>query len=208
MNAASEVHRPRSTRRRRKTWACRVAAGLTLIVLAACGAPAHPTTLDREPDLVSVAGTTIPRGFISSTNEELRRLLGACEAIDANVATALPGVTDRSGITHLALIDAQCEWLNTPAGTSPGTPELIIGILANPGGGGALDQTTTILTGWRPVAGIADRAVFDPQTRTLYALANDRLWYLQLVGSAPGVAAPRILTALAGALVKTAAATR
>ena len=50
---------------------------------------------------------------------------------------------------------------------------------------------------------IGDRAVFDGQTRTLYVLDNGRLWYLQLVGKPPTVAAvPAILTALGRALLQ------
>src|ERR1700692_1787422 len=110
MNAAPELRRPRSTRWRHVTLACRVAAGLTLIVLAACGAPAHVATLDGEPDLAGIAARTIPHGWTSQANAELRRLLGTCEAIDAKVATVLPDLTAGRDATGLALLDGQCEW--------------------------------------------------------------------------------------------------
>jgi hypothetical protein len=184
-----------SVRQPRRTLARVALAAIAVVALAACGAPARVRTFDDEPDLVRVAGTTIPAGFGSTTTNELRRMLDACGAIDAKVATALPGVN------HVTLTDAQCQWIAA-------APELIVGILTNPGGDAMLDQTATVLKGERTVAGVGDRAVFDPQTRTLYVVKNGRLWYLQLVGSAPGVTAPTILTVLGRALVQTVAATR
>jgi hypothetical protein len=182
----------RQTRRRAATT---ILAAVAVIALTACGAPARVRTFDGEPDLVLVRGKTIPPGFSTTTTNELQRMVDACEAIDAEVRTVLPYVSP------VALTDAQCQWVAA-------TPELIVGILANPGGGSMLDQTTAVLEGERSVAGVGDRAVFDPQTRALYVVKNERLWYLHLVGAAPGVAAPTILASLGRALVQTRAATR
>jgi hypothetical protein len=186
-----------------RTFATIVAVMLALGSSAACGAPARVRTLDDEPDLVGIL--TIPRGFSPSVKDELQRLRAACMAIDTKVRTQLPDVAPIGGdVTNLGLIYGQCEWLKPAPGPPPGIPELIVGILASPSGGGAtLDQTTTVLERERTIASIGDRAVFDRETRTLYVLKNGRLWYLQLVGSARSAAAPQILTVLGRALVET-----
>jgi hypothetical protein len=193
----------RGTRRRphARRVAAKIVAATAVIALTACGAPQRVRTLDGEPDLVGIHGS-VPRGFSASVKEELDRLNAACTAIDAPVSAQLPDVAPvGADQTFGGLTDGQCEWVAA-------RPELIIGILANPGGAAVLDQTTTVLKGERPVAGVGMRAVFDPQTRTLYVLENGRLWYLQLVGAGNGVAAPAILTTLGRALVATRAATR
>jgi hypothetical protein len=178
----------------RRVLASSVVAMLALVVLAACGAPARIQTVDREPDLVKVDGL-IPSGFSSSAGEELRRLSSACIAIDRQVGTQLPDVAPHGAVTYEAISDGQCQWRNALG------PELIIGILAHPGGGGVLDQTAMVIKDERPITGVGDRALFDLETRTLYVLKSGRLWYLQLVGSAPGATAPRILATLGRALV-------
>jgi hypothetical protein len=171
-----------------------ILSAVAVIALAACGNPSRVRTLDGEPDLVRVLGT-VPRGFSPSVTEELERLLAACREIDAIVESRVPGAG------HLVLTDGHCQW----AGAAP---ELIIGILANPDGGAVLDQTNMVLKDERTVAGVGDRAAFDPETRALYLVRNGRLWYLQLVGSAPGVGASAILASLGRALAQTRAATR
>ena len=175
-------------------------AGVAVIALAACGSPERIRTLDGEPDLAHIDGT-VPRGFSSSANEELHRLQDACDAVDRAVGHELPDVHYAKDVKQLALVDGQCQWVLTG-------PELIVGILAHPGGGPMLDQTATVIKGERSVAGVGDRAVLDPQTRTLYVVKNDRLWYLQLVGSAPSVEAPSILVTLGDELVQTHAVIR
>ena len=170
-------------------------AVLALVVLGACGAPARIQSVDGEPDLVKIDGV-IPGGFSSSANEELQRLRSACVAIDKQVGTQLPDVAPHGDVTYEAISDGQCQWL--PA---HGTPELIIGILAHPGGTNALDQTAMVIKDERSMAGVGDRALFDLETRTLYVLKSGRLWYLQLVGPAPAAAAPKILATLGRALV-------
>jgi hypothetical protein len=206
------VREPTLRPRNRRRFASTIVATLALIqiaALAACGAPARIQTLDREPDLVRVAGRTIPPGFGDSVNAELHRLVAACAAIDRNVSR-LPGISvPGDAVTQWALVDGHCEWPgdpDRPGGPGGPGPDLIVGILASPGGGGVLDQTASILRGERSIAGVGDRAVYDPRTRTLYALAHGRLWYLQLVGSSPRADGPGILATLGRALVKTSAA--
>jgi hypothetical protein len=176
-----------------------IIVALALGSLAACGSPAPVRTLDDEPDLARIANT-IPKGFLAPVAEELRRLKAACTSIDPEVRTQLPQpAADR--VLTLELNDAQCQWLDVD-----GEPQLIVGTLESAHGGTALDETTAVLTGERSVGGVGERAVFDLQTRTLYTQENGRLWYLQLVGSAPGAAARAILTSLGRALVQTPSA--
>jgi hypothetical protein len=205
MDTAPESRHRASRIRVSRIRASTIMAAVAVITLAACGAPVRARTLDREPDLVRVDQGAIPHGFSPSAKEELQRLRSACAAIDANVATLLPDVAPPRGsaASALAFVDAQCEWRGVTS-----APELIVGLLAHPGGGTVLDQTTTVITGDRSVSDTGDRAVFDPQTRTLYVVTHDRLWYLQLVGAAPAVSVGTVLTALARSLVHTPAATR
>jgi len=200
-----EAHADATGKTRARTFATTVVLVLALGSAAGCGSPARVGTLDGDPDLARIF-VTIPPGFSKPVNEELERLRATCMAIDANVGTQLPDIGPvGEDVTHLALIDGQCLW-NTPAGPSsrpPGAPELVVGIVAAPDGGITLDRTTMVLKGERPIAGVGDRAVFDRETRTLYVLENGRLWYLQLVGSAPGAAAQNILAVLARSLLET-----
>lgn len=190
--------------RRAATW---VIVTLALGSLAACGSPARVHTLDDEPDLARIA-KTIPDGFLAPVRAELRRLNAACTAIDDEVTTQLPKPA-AGNFSTLELNDAQCQWLEVPSEAPPGVdgePRLIVGTLESAHGGTALDETTSVLTNEKSVDDIGESAVFDLQTRTLYAQQNGRLWYLQLVNSAPGAAARPILTTLARALVKTPSA--
>jgi hypothetical protein len=186
----------------RKVLVLRTAAVCGLLILTACGAPGPVRTLDGEPDLARIDSGALPSGFSRSANEELTRLRDACIAIDPEVGAVLPEIANAGDVTHLGLVDAQCEWGDRGvAGTGP--PELIVGILANPGGGTALDQTASVLEGEREVAAVGERAMLDPQTRTLYVLKHSRLWYLQLPGPRAGVAAPDVLIRLGRALMQT-----
>ena len=169
-------------------------AVLALVVLGACGAPARIQSVDGEPDLVKIDGV-IPSGFSSSAHEELQRLRSACIAIDKQVGTQLPDIAPHGDVTYEAISDGQCQWTHLLV------PELIIGILAHPGGSNVLDQTAMVIKDERSMAGVGDRALFDLETRTLYVLKSGRLWYLQLVGPAPAAAAPKILATLGRALV-------
>jgi hypothetical protein len=187
-----------------------VVVAFAIITLTACGSPTRIATLYGEPDLARI-DQTIPDGFSGPVNAELRRLRAACAAIDPKVGELIPEVASLEGVTHLRLTDGQCQWIGgspTARTKRPSTVavELIIGILANPGGDGTLDQTTSVLKGVRPVVGVGDRAVLDLQTRTLYVLERARLWYLQLIGPTPGVEGPAILAALGRVLLQTSAA--
>ena len=175
-----------------------VIVALALASLAACGSPAGVHTFDDEPDLASI-DNTIPKGFLEPVHNELRRLNAACSAIDREVRSSLANPTASSFLT-LELNDAQCQWIDE------GEPRLIVGTLESAHGGTALDETASVLTNEQSIDDVGARAVFDLQTRTLYVQQNGRLWYLQLVNSAPGVAARSILTTLARVLVQTASA--
>ena len=195
-----------ATLARARRVAATIVVALALGSSAACGSPARVRTLDGEPDLARIAGT-IPDGFLAPVAEELRKLNAACTSIDAEVRTRLPRPAADRFLT-LELNDAQCQWLDVPSEAPRGVdgePRLIIGTLESAHGGTALDETTRVLTGEQSIGAIGERSVFDVQTRTLYAQENGRLWYLQLVGSAPGAAARSILMSLARALVQTPA---
>jgi hypothetical protein len=189
-------------RRRARRLPAVLAATVALITLAACGAPARTQTLANEPDLARNLGGAIPHGFSTAVSEDLARLDAACAAIDPEVASRLPAVTPGGVVRYAAIVDGQCEWVSAGDKARPGPPALIVGILAGSSGGATLDETTTLLEGERSIDRVGDRAAFDPQTRTLYVLGNGRLWYLQLVGREPAVAASTILTALGRALVQ------
>jgi hypothetical protein len=186
---------------RRRKLVLRIAAVCGLLLsLTACGAPGPVRTIDGEPDLARIDGGRIPRGFSRSAKAELTRLRDACVAIDPEVGVLLPGIANVNDVTHLGLVDAQCEWVNR-AGTGP--PQLIVGILANPGGGTALDQTASVLDGERSIAQVGDRALLDARTRTLYVLKHSRLWYLQLPDPQTAAAARTVLPRLGRALMQT-----
>ena len=154
-----------------------IAATCAVLVLAGCGAPPAVHTLDGEPDLARIAAA-IPPGFNHGAGVELRRLQTACAEIDRQVAIS-PAPSARFPL-RFELVDAQCEWFR-----ATGPPEVIIGLLVSAGGGTTLDQTVAVVDDERSVDNVGDRAVFDPQTRTLYVVAAGRLWYLQVVGPQP-----------------------
>jgi hypothetical protein len=156
--------------------------------LTACGAPRRVRTHNGDPDLAGSDAT------IS------HRLRNQCSAFASDVAVAFPGVS-------LELTDGQCEWIDTPKAAPAGgvgQPLLIVGILAKSDGSTALDQTTAVLSHERPITlpGTLPgrRAVFDPETRTLYVLEHGRLWYLQRVGSGAGGTDERFLSRLGSSL--------
>src|SRR5205085_11399161 len=105
------VREPTLRPRTRRRFASTIVAALALIpiaALAACGAPARTQTLDHEPDLVRIAGRTIPPGFGDSVNAELHRLVAACAAIDPNVSKQ-PGISAHGdAVTQWALVDGHC----------------------------------------------------------------------------------------------------
>jgi hypothetical protein len=159
-----------------------VAAACALLVLAGCGAPPTVHTIDGEPDLASIVAA-IPPGFHDAVGVELQRLQSACAEIDHQVGISQPPPARFP--LRFELVDAQCEWFRATGDGRPGPPEVIIGLLVSAGGGATLDQTVAILDHERSVENVGDRAVFDPQTHTLYVVTADRLWYLQLVGPQP-----------------------
>jgi hypothetical protein len=152
------------------------------LLLAACGAPPAVHTIDGEPDLASISGS-IPPGFHRAAGVELRRLESACTEIDRH-AGITPAPSARFPL-RFELIDAQCQWFRATGNGLQGPPEVIVGLLVSSGGGATLDQTLSVLRGDRPVPNVGDRAVFDPQTRTLYVVAAGRLWYVQFPGPQP-----------------------
>jgi hypothetical protein len=186
---------------RRRALVSGIAVAVALLTLPACGAPARMQTLDREPDLARIDRGTIPPGFSSPANRELERLRTACTA--ANRQLGFKGGSAPNGAElHAELVDGQCEWFGVTDSGAPGPPRVIIGLLVSTGGGGVLDQTTAVLKRERSVDGVGDRAVFAPQTRTLYLVDHDRLWYVQLVGTAPAASDPTSLVALGRAVVQ------
>ena len=169
---------------------------MVLLVLAttltACGAPRRVRTHNGDPDLAGSDAT------IS------HRLRDQCSAFASAVAVTLPRVS-------LELTDGHCEWLDTPNEAPAGVvgqPLLFIGILATSDGSTALDRTTAVLEheraitlpGTLPGTLLGRRAVFDPETRTLYVLEHGRLWYLQRVGSGADGTDERFLTRLGSSL--------
>jgi hypothetical protein len=148
--------------------------------LTACGAPRAVRTHAGDPDLAS-SRATLPG-----------RLRDRCSSFDLVVAAELPGVT-------LELTDGHCEWVGPRAGGG-GRPVLIVGILAGSDGSTTLNQTTAVLEDERAISLPRRRAVFDPETRTLYVLEHGRLWYLQRVGASSRADDERFLTRLGSTL--------
>ena len=159
-----------------------IAAACALLVLAGCGAPPAVRTIDGEPDLARIAAT-IPPGFHHGAGIELRRLQSVCTEIDRKVAITRP--PSAGSPLRFALIDAQCEWFRATGDGRSGPPEVIISLLVSANAGTTLDQTVAVLHHERSVPDVGDRAVFDPETRTLYVVGGGRLWYLQQPGPQP-----------------------
>jgi hypothetical protein len=172
-----------------------VVVTIAMTALTACGAPNRIHTFDNGSDLA--ISTTNSRALSTAQRDQIDRSRAACTAIDAE---ARAHFTDLAPFT---LIDGQCQWTSR-SGSSPGFPKLIVMLFDRTKGDATFDETTRGIDDERAVAGVGDRAAFDPQTATLYVDAHDRLWYLQLVGSPPGNVEPS-LTALGRALMQTSA---
>jgi hypothetical protein len=194
-------------RTRARPLAAFTSAVIAVVAFAACGNAAPAQTVGREPDLALITLGDVPRGLSGSTLAAVQRLQPACTAIDTRVGAVLPDIAPSGTISSLIIEDAECQWLGTPdpSARPPFPPELIVGIVD--GGSSRFAETVSVLTDERTVSGVGDEAAFDPQTRTLYTVRADRLWYVQLVGTAPrGAAAQSIATTVARALMATTAA--
>jgi len=173
-----------------------IVIAVALTALAACGAPMRSHTFDNGSDIA--IPTTNSQALSTGQRDQLDRSRAACTAIDANARTLLPD------LRPFTLVEGQCQWTSRTA-SSPGVPALIVTLFDRTKGDATYDETTHGINDERTVAGVGDRAAFDPQTTTLYIVAHDRLWYLQLVGSRRGNVEPD-LTALGRALMQTPAA--
>jgi hypothetical protein len=179
-----------------------VVAAILVTALTACGTPTHIHTLDNAPDIAAIS-TTNSRALSTAQRDQVERSRAACTAIDAKARALLPD------LEPFTLVDGQCQWTSR-TGSSPGVPELIVTLFDRTGGGArtgadaTFDETTRGIDDERTVAGVGDRATFDPQTATLYVVKHDRLWYLQLIGRTRGNVETS-LTALGRALVQTPA---
>jgi len=174
---------------------------VAVLALGACGAPERAHTLDNEPDLASISGP-MPHGFDHATADELVRLHRACTALIIGFSGPAPSAVRDSSSGPMEFVDGQCEWLGgSPTSTAP---EFIVGIIG--GGSATFDDTDSVLTDEQTISGVGDRATFDPQTRTLAIVKNDRLWYVQLVGRVTNGAAALVETTNIGrALIRTPA---
>jgi hypothetical protein len=180
-----------------------VVAVIALTALAACGAPQRNHTLSNAPDIAAIS-TANTRDLSASQRDKVERSRAACTAIDSKVRTILPDLAGSGATASFALVDGQCQWTSSSA-ASRGAPELIVMLLDRSGGGATFDETTRVIKDERTVAGVGERAAFDPQTATLYIVKADRLWYLQLIGSTSGDVEAN-LTTLGRALMQTSVA--
>jgi hypothetical protein len=207
MRAPTDTRSPGPRAPRARAFRALAVVALGALALAACGNADQPHTLDHEPDFADVTRDVIPGGFSSSTAAELHRVRDACSQLvtELGVTHAPPGANVQSNLDRApGFVDGQCQWLS-PSSATPDVTGFLVGIIN--GGGATFDETSTALTGTQSISGIGDRAMLDPETRTLYVVQNGRLWYLQLIGDETSGAAVLLETTnLARALVRTAAA--
>jgi hypothetical protein len=171
------------------------------VLLAACGAPARVETLDRTGDFGRVSAPlthALPVG-LSDVGVDGRRLVAGCMALEPRVAALVPDL-GADGARAPRFVDHHCEW------TGASRTALVVGMIDHGGAASDLGETILFIDHDRPVTGVGGRAVYDPETRTLYVIIGDRLWYMQLVGPAAGASALPTLVAL-GRLLTGAAAT-
>jgi hypothetical protein len=171
---------------------------IAAVLLAACGAPAHVKTLDHTGDFGGAPAPltrTLPAG-LSDVGVDGPRLVAGCTALDAGVASLVPDV---GGAPQL--VGSRCEW-SGPRGTA-----LVVGMIDHRGAGADLDETILFTDHERSVASVGTRAEYDPDTHALYVVISDRLWYVQLVGTAAtDPSAFNIVVTLARSLAAVAAA--
>ncbi|HEX4493051.1 MAG TPA: hypothetical protein VH914_17730 [Acidimicrobiia bacterium] len=170
-----------------------------ILLLAACGEQHGTQTLDGQRDLVGVA-TSSAANLTTGTRHELELLSRACPPLDATVGDEISDAWRTKRID-----DRQCQWNFGFAGVPADVvSEVVVGIVE--GDGYRLHETATLLDHERGVDGVGDEALYDPESRTLFATRRGRLWYVQLVGSWPARYSPQpVTTAIARALLQEAA---
>ncbi len=169
-------------------------------LLAACGAPARVETLDHTDDFGRVAVPlthALPMG-LSDVGVDGPRLVAGCVALEPRVAALVPDI-GANGARGPRFVDHHCEWTGVRA------TALVVGMIDHGGAASDLDETILSIDHDRPVTGVGGRAAYDPETRTLYVIIGDRLWYVQLVGPAADASAASILVAMGRVLTGTAA---
>jgi hypothetical protein len=172
-----------------------VAAACACFTLAACGAPRHPRTI--EPDLASLTNASNLHGVQHSTVADLRLLARACPRLDGAIGNAVPDTS----ATARTIVDAQCRWAFGFSGPASQEAQLLVGIVDD--GTYRFHETGDLLDHERTVAHVGDAALYDPDTRTVFALRNGCLWYVQVVGPWPArYAAQPVTTAITRALLR------
>jgi hypothetical protein len=169
-----------------------VAAG---VLLTACGTPERVHTVDDTRDF---GGTPIllthalPNG-LSAVGVDGPRLLAGCNALQPRVATLITG--------HAPVFTGRhCEWNGIDG------PAVIVGMIEHTGASFTLDETRTFIDHERTISGVGQRAVYDTESHALYIIISNRLWYVQLVGSAAAnPSALPTLVSLGRALARTPA---
>jgi hypothetical protein len=150
------------------------------VLVAACGAPGRVETLDRSGDFGRVATAlphTLPRG-LSDVGVDGPRLVAACTALETRVAALVPDIGANGAHDAVRFVGRHCEWSGRRG------PALVVGMIDDSGAASDLDETVLFIDHERSIARVGARSVYDPDTEALYIVIGDRLWYVQLVGTA------------------------
>ena len=166
------------------------------VLVAACGAPHGTRTL--EPDRALLTPSSSRDGLQHTTANELDVLARACPRLDGAIGNEVPNASTTSTIA-----DLRCSWSFGFAAAAGNDAQLLVGILED--GNYRFNETGDLLDHERTVTGVGDAALYDSQTRALFALKNGRLWYVQVVGAWPARYPPQtVTTTIARALLEQA----
>ena len=164
------------------------------VLLAGCGAPHGTQTLGHESDLAQPVDSL--QRLHNTTADDLQHLTRMCPALDGAIGNEVPDAWTTNGID-----DLHCFWAFGFPTTAKEDAQLLVGTIN--GGTYRFHETARLLDDEHAVPGVGDAALYDPQSRALFAMRDGRLWYVQLVGPWPPRYPPeRVTTAIARALLR------